>query len=102
MLPSQLRIYKIKPGQMDNWLRFFHEKVVPLQSKFGISPMVGWVNAADSEYIWARDFAAGEPIEDQEKRYATSEERRTLMGDEAKQYIESMAVRVVELNYQRD
>ena len=100
-MPSQVRIYKIRPGQMENWLRFFHEKVVPLQNKFGISPHVGWVNAKDSEFIWVRDFSGGEPIEEQEKRYVASEERRTVMGDESKQYIESMAVRVVELAYER-
>ncbi len=98
-MPSQLRIYKIKPGQMDKWLRFFNQKVVPMHRKFGIPARIGWVNAVDSEFIWVRDFADGEPVEAQENRYMTSEERRRVIGDEPKTYIESAVVRLVDLAY---
>ena len=101
-MPSQFRIYKIKVGQMENWLRFFNEKVVPLHRKFGIPAHVGWVNAADSEFIWVRDFALGEPIEEQEKRYVNWDERQRVIGNESKSYIESMSVRVVELAYEKE
>lgn len=101
-LPSQLRIYKIKAGQMENWLSFFHEKVVPLHKKFGIPAHVGWVNAADSEFIWVRDFAEGEPIEEQEKRYVNWDERLRVIGNESKSFVESIVVRVVECAYERE
>jgi NIPSNAP len=99
-VPSQLRIYKIKQGLMDQWLVFFNTKVVPLHRKFGIPAKIAWINHADSEFIWVRDFDDGEPIEQQETRYVTSEERRRVIGDESKSYIESMTVRVVTLAYE--
>jgi hypothetical protein len=99
-VPSQLRIYKIKQGLMDQWLVFFKTKVVPLHQKFGIPAKIAWINDADSEFIWVRDFDDGEPIEQQETRYVTSEERRRAIGDESKSYIESMTVRVVTLSYE--
>lgn len=98
-MPSQLRIYKIKPGMMDQWLNFFHGKVVPMHQQFGIPARIAWVNSANSEFIWVRDFAAGEPIEDQERRYVNSEERRRVIGDKSKSYIDGMVVRTVELAY---
>ncbi len=99
-MPSQLRIYKIKPGRMDDWMNFFNNKVVPLHRKFGIPARIGWINEADSEFIWVRDFSGETPIEEQERNYVTSEERQRVIGDEAKQYIESAVVRVVELKHE--
>ncbi len=100
-MPSQLRIYKIKHGQMANWLRFFEEKVVPLQRKYGIVARIAWVNSTDSEFIWVRDFADGESIEAQENRYATSDERKHVIGDEPKAYLESAIVRMVDLVFEK-
>lgn len=99
-MASQLRIYTIKQGQMDNWLRFFRDKVVPLHRKFGMPARIAWVNAEDSEFIWVRDFRDDEPIETQEQRYVNSEERKQQIGDTPKQYVEGMVVRVVELAHE--
>jgi hypothetical protein len=99
-VPSQLRVYKIKPGLMDQWLVFFNTKVVPLHRKFGIPARIAWINHADSEFIWARDFNDDEPIEQQEARYVTSDERRRVIGDESKSYIDSMTVRIVTLAHE--
>ena len=87
---------------MENWLRFFREKVVPLHRKFGIPVHAGWVNAPASEFIWVRDFPEGEPIDEIEKRYVNWDERQQTIGNESKSYIESMDVRVVERAYQRE
>ena len=96
-MPSQLRIYKIKPGQMENWLRFFREKVVPLHRKFGIPARIAWTNMESSEFIWVRDFSDKESIEEQERRYVSSEERSRVIGDQSKAFIESMTVRKMQL-----
>ena len=96
-MPSQLRIYKIKPGQMENWLQFFREKVVPLHRKFGIPARIAWINPAESEFVWVRDFSDKEPVEDQERRYVSSEERLRVIGDQSKSFIDSMAVKTMQL-----
>jgi hypothetical protein len=99
-VPSQLRIYKIKSGLMDDWLAFFRENVVPLHRKFGIPARIAWVDRDANEFIWARDFAEGDSIEAQEQRYVTSEERRRVIGDQSKSFIESMTVRTVHLAHE--
>jgi hypothetical protein len=100
-MPSQLRIYTIKPGLMRQWLEFFHEKVVPLQAKHGMSVHVGFVSEAANEFIWVRDFSDDESIEVQEERYYKSEERLRVIGDEPKRYIDAISVRGVDLAYER-
>jgi hypothetical protein len=99
-MPAQLRVYKIKPGKMDDWLKFFNNKVVPMHRKFGIPARIAWINHADSEFIWARDFFGDGTVEEQEANYVNSEERRRVIGDEAKQYIDGATVRVVDLAYE--
>lgn len=100
-MQSQLRIYKIRSGQMANWLKFFSDKVVPMHRKFGIPARIAWIDELESEFIWVRDFSDNEPIEVQEQHYVTSDERRRVIGDESKSYIESMTVKVVRLAYER-
>lgn len=100
-MPSQLRIYTIKPGQMENWLQFFKQKVVPLHAKFGIPVYSAWVNAAESHFFWVRDFAVGEAIEEQERRYVNWDERLRVIGNESKSYIDNMVVHTVERAYER-
>ena len=101
-MPSQLRIYRIKDGQMENWLKFLHEKVAPLHRKFGIPAYAGRVDASVSEFIWVRDFPEGEPIAAVAQRYVTWDERQKTLGDESKHYIDSMQVRVIERAYPRE
>ena len=53
---SQIRIYTINKGEMDNFLRHFKEDIVALHEKIGI-PIVGtWVNRAQNEFIWVRNY----------------------------------------------
>lgn len=99
-MPTQLRTYKIKPGMMEDWLAFFHGKVVPMHRQFHIPARIAWIDRNANEFIWARDFAEGESIEAQEQRYVTSEERRRVIGDQSKEFIESMSVRVVSLAHE--
>ena len=98
-MPSQLRVYKIKPDRWDPWLKFFDSKVIPLHRAFGIPVRIAWMNREAGEFIWVRDFAADKPVHDQEQSYVSWDERQRVIGDESKLYIESMDVRIVDLVY---
>ena len=53
---SQIRIYTINKGEMDNFLKHFKEEIMPLHQRIGL-PIVGtWVNRAQNEFIWVRTF----------------------------------------------
>lgn len=53
---SQIRIYTINKGEMDNFLKHFKEDIVSLHQKIGV-PIVGtWVNRPQNEFIWVRSY----------------------------------------------
>src|SRR5215211_8952896 len=53
---SQIRIYTINKGEMDNFLKHFKEDIVTLHEKIGV-PIVGtWVNRPQNEFIWVRTY----------------------------------------------
>ena len=53
---SQIRIYTINKGEMDNFVKHFKEEIAPLHEKIGV-PIVGaWVNRPQNEFIWVRNY----------------------------------------------
>ena len=53
---SQIRIYTINKGEMDNFLKHFKEEIMVLHQKIGV-PIVGtWVNRPQNEFIWVRTY----------------------------------------------
>lgn len=53
---SQIRIYTINKGEMDNFIKHFKDDIVPLHEKIGV-PIVGsWVNRPQNEFIWVRTY----------------------------------------------
>ena len=53
---SQIRIYTINKGEMDNFLKHFKDEIMVLHQKIGV-PIVGtWVNRPQNEFIWIRTY----------------------------------------------
>ena len=53
---SQIRIYTINKGEMDNFLKHFKDDIITLHQKIGV-PIVGsWVNRPQNEFIWVRSY----------------------------------------------
>ena len=54
---AQIRIYTINRGQMDDFLKHFHDETLPLHEKVGMPVVATWVNRPQNEFIWVRTFA---------------------------------------------
>ncbi len=53
---SQIRIYTVNKGEMDNFIAHFKQDIMPLHERLGI-PIVGtWVNRPQNEFIWIRSY----------------------------------------------
>ncbi len=48
---SQLRIYTVNRGMMDQWVKHFTETLVPMQEKHGIKIGGMWVNEDKNQFI---------------------------------------------------
>ena len=66
---SQIRIYTINKGEMDNFLRHFKEDIIPLHEKIGVPITGAWVNRPQNEFIWVRTYKDKAEIEAKSKEF---------------------------------
>ncbi len=50
-MTSQLRMYTINRGMMDQWVKLFTENLVPMQEKHGIKIEGMWVSEDSTQFI---------------------------------------------------
>jgi transposase-like protein len=57
----ELRQYRIRPGQLENWVRLMEEEIIPFQVSKGMVIVGSFVGEDDeSRYVWLRRFASEE------------------------------------------
>ena len=71
---SQLRMYTVNRGMMDQWVKFFTETLVPMQEKHGIKIEGMWVNEDSTQFIWIRSFADAEDMKAKVEAFRSSPE----------------------------
>jgi len=53
----ELRQYRTKPGQRENWVRYMHDEIVPFQTERGMKILGTYVaEEEDDLFIWIREF----------------------------------------------
>ena len=57
----ELRQYRMKPGQAENWVRMMEEKIIPFQVSKGMVIAATFVGEQDPDlYVWIRRFDSEE------------------------------------------
>jgi len=77
----QLRDYRIKPGEVDEWMAAWSTRIRPLREEFGFRVMGAWLVAEQDRFIWIlgrEDFAAAD------ERYYESAARASIQPDPAR------------------
>ena len=55
----EVRVYKVAEGKMDEWERFFHDKLVEAQEKAGIKILAAYRTLGDENlFVWSRQFSS--------------------------------------------
>ena len=55
----EVRVYKIPEGKMDEWERFFHDKLVGPQEKAGIKILNAYRTMGDENlFVWSRQYSS--------------------------------------------
>ena len=75
---SQLRIYTVNRGMMDQWVKLFTETLVPMQEKHGFKIGGMWVNEDKNQFIWIRSFADTEDLKAKEAAFGASPEWQAI------------------------
>ena len=72
---TQLRIYTINRGEMDEFVEGWREKIVPLRLKHGYVVEGAWAVEGESRFIWMVSYAGDESWEAKEQAYYNDPER---------------------------
>jgi hypothetical protein len=80
---SQLRIYHIQEGQMDEWLSGWTRGVLPLRRKLGFRVDGAWIVRGQNTFIWILTYEGPGTFENADAAYYASEGRRALRPDPA-------------------
>jgi hypothetical protein len=64
----ELRQYRTKPGQRENWVRFMEEEIIPFQQAKGMTILGSFIGEEEDDlYVWIRRF---ESEAERERLYA--------------------------------
>jgi hypothetical protein len=57
----ELRQYRTKPGQRENWVRYMEQEIVPFQRSKGMTILGQWIGEQEDDlFIWIRQFDSEE------------------------------------------
>jgi hypothetical protein len=92
---TELRIYTANRGQLDAFVKAFHEQLMPIQAKYGIKVTGTWIDRSQNELVWMRTF------DDEADRAAKTEAFRNApevaaLGGQTISMIAKTQVRVLE------
>jgi quinol monooxygenase YgiN len=90
-MPTEVRIYTMKPGKLDDFVELFTKNIMPTSATFGVRVHAAWRNDEANEFVWVRSYDDQETLE----RYSNSPERAEYTP-KTQACIDSMAVRTVE------
>jgi NIPSNAP len=89
-----LRIYTIKPGEMDEWVEEWRAHVLPLRRALGFTVLGAWVGDDDDTFTWLLGYDGPDGIEAANAAYYASPERAALAPDPARHIAEARQLNV--------
>ena len=92
---SQLRVYTINRGMMDQWVKFFNETLMPIYKQHSIKVEGAWVNEDKNQFIWVRSFSDAEDLKAKEAAFYASSEWNAAI-DQARSHLARVDVQVMD------
>jgi hypothetical protein len=83
----ELRQYRMRPGQNDNWVKYMEEVIIPFQTERGMTILGSWVGEEEDDlFVWIR-------------RFESEQERERLYKDvyESTEWKEKIAPKIPEM-----
>jgi hypothetical protein len=81
---DQLRIYTIKPGELEDWIDEWRRLIAPLRRRYGFEIMGAWSEKQENRFIWLLRYVGSETWEKADAAYYASPERKVMQPDPAR------------------
>jgi hypothetical protein len=78
----QLRVYRIKDGELDDWVDEWRAHVAPLRRRFGFEILGPWVDG--DTFVWLLGYDGEDGFAAADARYYESGERKGVEPDPAR------------------
>jgi hypothetical protein len=91
---TQLRIYKIQEGKLDDFLSAWLAGVYPLRTSLGYT-IQAWTVRETNEFVWLLSYDGPESWEEKDRAYFASPERKAVNPNPT-QFVASMELRFLE------
>lgn len=83
-MPTQIHIYTINRGGLDDFAAEWREQIKPLREKFGFQVTGGWKVTETNQFVWILSRETSADWESQNQAFYQSDERRSLQPDPAR------------------
>lgn len=90
----QLRMYKVAPGRMDDFLAIFPE-VVDARRAVGFDVLGAWMIPEENRFVWIVSTDEPGGIEERAKAYYASAQRRAIEPEPAK-LLDEIETKIIE------
>lgn len=95
----ELRRYQVRPGQMDAWVTYMEEVIIPFQVARGMVVSGSFRGESDDDtYIWLRRFDSEDERERLYEAVYEDDEWKTQIGPRVGELIDRSAIDVTRLN----
>ena len=83
-MPTQLRIYTVNRGALDEFAAEWRAKIRPLRMKLGYQISGAWTVQATNQFVWLLSYDGPEDWEAHDQAYYQSDERHAMQPDPAR------------------
>ena len=83
-MPTQIHIYTINRGSLDEFATEWRDKIKPLREKFGFQVSGGWKVKETNQFVLFLSRDTEDDWESQNQAFYQSDERRLLQPDPAR------------------
>lgn len=80
----QIREYTVKPGEMQQWISEWREKIVPLRHGAGFTVLGAWTVDGTDQFVWIIGYDGAKSWSEAEADYYASPDRKRLDPDPAR------------------
>lgn len=95
-MTTQLRIYTINRGQLQQFTQEWKEKVLPLRVEHGFQIEAAWIVESTNQFVWVISYQGSEDWQAKEEAYYASTARTAMEPNPAR-----LIARAVELEIKR-
>ena len=91
----EVRVYKVAEGKMDEWERFFHDKLVEPQEKAGIKILTAYRTLGDEDlFVWSRQFSSKANMAKERAAFYQSDQWKKILRPELEEkgFIEKVQI----------